>query len=345
MSLPDSAPIIELIEAFRRSKTMFTAVSMGIFDLLHNSPNTAAALSAQLATHPVALEQLLDACAALGLLAKRDAIYSLTQIAETYLCGSSPYSLDGYIRYSDEALYPMWGRLADAVREGAPRWNQVFGVEGAIFSGFFRTEEAKQTFMRGMHGLGLTVSPKVVEAFDLSPFRRMVDVGGGTGHLTISACRRWPDLRGVVFDLPGVTPMAREMVEQAGLSRRIETIDGDFFTGDLPQGDLYALGRILHDWTGEKCVALLRKIRHRLPSGGALLIMEKLLAEDGVGPLSANLQSLNMLAVTEGQERSLAQYTSLLQSSGFQNVQGRTTGAWLDALLARPVGQALWPAQ
>ena len=121
MKQPDSAPIIELIEAFRRSKTMFTAVSMGIFDRLQAGPTTAAELAAQTETHPDATERLLDSCAALGLLHKRDAQYSLTPVAECYLCPSSPYSLDGYIRYSDEVLYPMWGHLAEAVKEGSPR--------------------------------------------------------------------------------------------------------------------------------------------------------------------------------------------------------------------------------
>lgn len=334
MNLPDSAPIVDLFEAFRRSKTMFTAVAMGIFDRLQKQPATSAALAPEVGAKPAALEQLLDGCAALGLLEKRDGVYRNTAISDAYLCSSSPYSLDGYIRYSDEALYPMWGRLADAVREGTPRWKQVFGVDGPIFSGFFRTDEAMRGFMRGMHGLGMNVSPRVVEAFDLNRFRRLVDLGGGTGHLTIAACQRWPQLLGVIFDLPRVTPLAREMVAQCGMENRIEVADGDFFSDELPPADLYALGRILHDWTDEKCAVLLRKIADRLPPGGGLLVMEKLMAEDGVGPISANLQSLNMLVVTEGRERSLDEYTRLLREAGFTRVEGRTTGGWLDAILA-----------
>ena len=335
MNLPGSAPIIDLIEAFRRSKVMFTAVSLGIFDRLQRQPATAAEFARELDAHPGALGRLLDACAALGLLEKRDGVYHVTPIAEKYLCASSPLSLDGYIRYSDEVLYSMWGSLADAVKEGSPRWKQVFGVDGPIFSGFYRSPEAMRGFVRGMHGLGMTVSPVAAAAFDLSGFRRMVDLGGATGHLTIAACERYPQLRGVVFDLARVTPLTREIVAQSPAADRIDVIDGDFFADDLPPGDLYALGRILHDWTDEKCERLLRQIYDRLPTGGGLLVMEKLLAEDGVGPLSANLQSLNMLIVTEGRERTLDEYTRLLHAAGFSDVEGRTTGAWLDAILAR----------
>jgi acetylserotonin N-methyltransferase len=129
--------------------------------------------------------------------------------------------------------------------------------------------------------------------------------------------------------------MAREMAGRSPARDRIEVLDGDFFTDELPAADLYALGRILHDWTDEKCALLLRKIARRLPSGGALLVVEKFLAEDGVGPVSANMQSLNMLIVTEGRERSLSEYARLLRESGFAEVEGRTTGGWLDVVLAQ----------
>ena len=332
--LPDSAPVVDLIEAFRRSKTMFAAVSLGVFDRLREGPASAGALAAAAGAHAGAMERLLDGCAALGLLRKDQGAYSLTPAARCYLCSASPYSLDAYIRYSDEALYPMWGHLAEAVAGGSNRWKQVFGAD-AIFSGFFRTEEAARDFLRGMHGFGMTTSPLVAAAFDLGSFRRMVDLGGATGHLAIAACERYPGLRAVVFDLPRVTPFAREMASRSAAGNRIEAVDGDFFTDALPEADLYAVGRILHDWSDEQCARLLGRIYERLPGGGALLIAEKLLAEDGVGPVPANMQSLNMLVVAEGRERSLSEYTKLARAAGFASVEGRITGTWLDAMLAR----------
>jgi acetylserotonin N-methyltransferase len=335
MNLPDAAPVLDLIEAFRRSKTMFTALSMGIFDRLHEAPAAAANLALAMGAHGGATERLLDACAALGLLEKRDGFYRNAAVAETYLWSGSPHSMDGYVRYSDEALYPMWGDLEGAVREGAPRWHKVFGVEGGIFSGFFRTEEAKRGFLRGMHGFGMLTSPRVVGAFDLSGYRRMADLGGATGHLVLAACERYPDLRGVVFDLPAVAALAEEYRGLSPARDRVEIRAGDFFDDELPDADLYAVGRILHDWSDDKIARLLRKIARRLPQNGALLVAEKLLAEDGVGPLAANMQSLNMLVVTEGRERSLSDYTRLLRDSGFTEVEGRRTGVALDAILAR----------
>ena len=334
MMLPDPAPVLDLIHAFRRSKTMFTAASLGVFDLLHEAPAGAADVAARLATNADATERLLDACAALGLLSKRDGVYQNHPVASTFLRAASPHTLYGYVRYSDEALYPMWNHLADAVREGTHRWGQTFGLEGPIFSAFFRTEEAMRDFLRGMHGFGLLTSPQVVAAFDLSRFRRMVDLGGATGHLVIAACERYPGLRGAVFDLPQVTAMAREEVARSSAGDRIEVLAGDFFEDELPPADLYAVGRILHDWNESQIVRLLTRIFDRLPPGGGLLVAEQLLAEDGVGPIPANMQSLGMLICTEGNERSLSEYTRILHRAGFTQTEGRRTGVPLDAILA-----------
>jgi acetylserotonin O-methyltransferase len=252
MNLPDPSPVTDLIDAFRRSKTMFTAVSLGVFDILAAGPADLDTLAHRLKAKPGSLERLLDACAGLGFLRKQDGQYRNEPVADVYLTSNSPNTLTGYIEYSDTVLYPMWGHLDDAVREGTHRWRQTFDFEGPIFSHFFRTDEAMRTFMRGMHGFGLLSSPGVVEAFDLSRFRRMVDLGGGTGHLVIAACERYPELRARVFDLPRVIEMAREQVSRSNAASRIDLIAGDFFADDLPEADLFAVGRILHDWSEEK---------------------------------------------------------------------------------------------
>jgi acetylserotonin N-methyltransferase len=115
---------------------------------------------------------------------------------------------------------------------------------------------------------------------------------------------------------------------------RVSVVEGDFFVDALPAGDLYAVGRILHDWTEEKIVSLLGRIYEVLPDGGGLLIAEKLLKEDRSGPVATHMQSLNMLVCTEGRERTLSEYSALLRDVGFREISGRLTGAPLDAVLA-----------
>ena len=304
MTTPDK--IIDLIEAFRRSKTMFAAVQLGIFD---------GARPADCKELP----RLLDACVALGLLEKRGDIYVNTAESDKYLRADSPDSLTGYIHYSNEALYPMWAHLEDAIREGTPRWKQTFAVEGGIWAGYFRTEETKRNFLKGMHGFGRISSPAVAAAFDLSRFHRLIDLGGASGHLVEAVRQRYPHIDAQVFDLPAVATLYPG------------TIAGDFFTDPLPAADLYSVGRILHDWSDEKIRPFLAKIHAALPPGGGLLIAEKLLEP---GYISAHMQSLNMLVGAEGRERTAAEYEALLRAAGFSQVQSRATGSYLDAMLA-----------
>src|SRR5579862_618514 len=334
MDLPDSAPVLQLIEDFRRSKAMFTAVSLGVFDALETAPATAAELADRLSTKPEPLERLLDTCVGLKLLRRSNAAYENEAVARAYLCRTSPCSLAGYILYSNDVLFRLWTHLDDAIREGKPRWSQTFGSDGSIFDHFFRTPEAKEVFLHGMHGLGVLSSPAVVAAFSLADFRRMVDLGGGTGHLAIAACEKYPALRAIVFDLPQVIETASQHAAQSRAADRVTVLAGDFFRDELPDADLFGLGRILHDWPEEKIRALLAKIYRRLPAGGGVLLAEKLLQDDKAGPVSAQLQSLNMLVCTEGKERSLSEYRQLLEDAGFVNVQGRITGCPLDAVIA-----------
>lgn len=333
-SLPDPSPVLDLLEAFRRSKVMFAALTLGVFDRLHVGPAPVTALAADLHANADALGRLLDGCATLGLLTRVGDGYANSPAADAYLTATSPRRLTGYAHYSDKVLWQLWHHLDDAVREGGHRWKQAFGLEGPIFAHVFRTDDARREFLMGMHGQGQLSSPAVVGAFDLGRFRRLVDLGGATGHLAAAACRRYPELRAVVFDLPAVLPLTRELIGASDVADRVELVAGDFFADPLPDADLFALGRILHDWDEEKIGRLLRKIHERLPAGGALLIAEKLLDDDRTGPPWAVLQSLNMLICTEGKERTLGEYEELLRHAGFARVEGRRTTTPLDAVLA-----------
>ena len=330
----DPAVVLDLMEAFRRSKTMFAAVSLGVFDSLADKPKAVETLAAELNANADALGRLLDACVGLGLLQREGMQYANAAAAAAYLCRNSPNRLTGYLVYSNDILWKLWGNLEGAVREGGHQWKQTFGWDGPIFANFFHNEDAKREFLLGMHGYGLISSPLVAAAFDLSRFRRIVDLGGATGHLAVAACQRYPSLQAVVFDLPAAAPLAREMIAATSVAGRVSVQAGDFFTDALPQADLYAVGRILHDWTEEKILTLLGKVHAALPAGGALLIAEKMLDEGKATPMWALMQSLNMLVCTEGKERTLAEYKVLLNKVGFAEVEGRRTSSPLDAILA-----------
>jgi acetylserotonin N-methyltransferase len=326
--------VLNLMDGFRASKALFTAVSLRLFDRLHDAPASCDALAETLECVPHALERLLGACAGLGLLTVTDGVYANTDCATRYLRVASPESLCGYILYSDRLLYRLWEHLGDAVREGSHRWKQTFGKREGIFDSLFATEEDKQLFTAGMHGLGLLSSPAVVAAVDLSRFQVLVDLGGASGHLAVAACRRYPHLRAVVLDLPEVVPLTRRYLGETDVADRITIQAGNFFESTLPPGDVYAVARVLHDWTDDKVIRLVTRIHEQLPPGGGLLVCEKLLSDAKDGPAHAMLQSLSMLVCTEGRERSAIEYRRLLEAAGFGSFQYALTGQPVDAMLA-----------
>jgi len=333
-SPPEPTVILDLLEAFRWSKTMFAAVGLGVFDALAGGGKSAATLATELRVNADALERLLGACVVLQLLRKNGDQFENTPAANAYLTQSSPARLTGYINYSNTTMWKLWANLEDAIREGTHRWKQTFGWDRPIFANLFSDEHKGREFLLGMHGFGLISSPHVVTAFDLSRFRCLCDLGGATGHLAIAACRRCPELNAIVFDLPEAMPLAHKVIGASTVAKRIKLVPGDFFVDALPQADLFALGRIVHDWSEAKIHKLLSRIYQRLPSGGGVLIAEKILLDDKTGPRWAQMQNLNMLTCTEGKERTLAEYEVILSDIGFIDVQGCRTPSPLDAILA-----------
>jgi acetylserotonin N-methyltransferase len=330
----DPAGILDLISAFRRSKTMFTAVRLGVFDKLEEQSRTSDKLGSELNLNPGALQRLLNGCVGLKLLRCEGGEYHNTPAASRYLTGNSPDTLAGYIRYSDESLFLLWSHLDDAVREGTNRWTQTFGSRDALFDHYFRDDRAAASFLGGMHGFGQIGSRVIVRAFHLSRFRHLVDLGGATGHLAIAACEAYPDLHATVVDLLKVERFARPYIQESSVADRVQFVAGDFFEQDLPPGDLYTLGRILHDWDEPKITKLLGKIAKSLQPGGGVLVAETLLNEDKSGPEYSLMQDLNMLVCTDGRERTAAEYQSLLQTAGFGEVRFHRTGLLVDAILA-----------
>lgn len=330
----DPTVILDYIEAFRRSKVLFTAVRLGVFDQLDAQPQTGQQLAEGLRLHTGALTRLLDACVALRLLEHEAGVYCNTPSASRYLVSTSAHTFSGYIVYSDQSLFPLWAHLDDAIREGTNRWEQTFGSKDALFDYYYRDPAATQDFVRAMNGFGLLCSPAIVRAFDLSRFHHLADLGGATGHLAIAACEAYPDMRATVLDLQRIEPFAREHISNSSVSGRVTFIAADFFADPLPEADLYSLGRILHDWDDVKILLLLQKIWTALPSGGGLLLAEALLDDDRSGPASAFTQDINMLICTDGRERAASEYRKLLEDVGFTGVESQRTGSLVDATLA-----------
>jgi predicted O-methyltransferase YrrM len=182
-------------------------------------------------------------------------------------------------------------------------------------------------FWEAMHSLSTMTARKLGEAVDLGHFRRLLDIGGGSGAYDIELCKQYEALRGTVFDLPHVAAIAAGKIAEAGLTDRIETVGGNFFEQLPGDHDAHLLSMILHDWDEAKNRALLRRSFEALPSGGAVVISELLVNDEKTGPAPAALMSLNMLIETEGRNYTPAEYSAWLEEAGFRHIET----VWFDA--------------
>jgi hypothetical protein len=166
-----------------------------------------------------------------------------------------------------------------------------------------------------MTDLSRRTNRSLLEAYDFSGFGTIVDVGGGRGALLASLLAAHPHQHGVLFDLPHVVASA-----PSAEGDRLRVVGASFFDGVPTGGDAYLLRAILHDWPDDDCVRILGACRAAMSEEATLLIIERDLAD---GLQEAALSDLNMLVGPGGQERTRAEYASLLASAGL-----RLVGSW-----------------
>ncbi|XP_066454755.1 acetylserotonin O-methyltransferase-like [Eleutherodactylus coqui] len=235
--------------------------------------------------------------------------------------------------YSNQTLYSCWKYLIEAVREGKCQPERAFGISSQeIFESVYRSEEDTVTFMHYMDSIWKICGRDVIQAFDLSAFRTVCDIGGCTGALAKLFLSTYNESTVTVMDLPKVVQATKKDLET---DERIHFLEGDFFNDPIPEADLFIMARIIHCWTEDKCLELLRKIYQPCKPGGAVLLVASLLNEDKSGPIDSLVYSLCMLIQTEGKERTPSEYTKLLTDAGFSTIEVKVTGKFYDAILAR----------
>ncbi|MGE0750566.1 MAG: methyltransferase [Variibacter sp.] len=323
--LPSAVPLMALSTGFWAFKTLAAAHELDLFSHLAGDVGvTVAELADALSLHPRPAEMLLTGCAALGLLEKTDGRYRNTPLSEAYLVRGKPYYFGGFVQMADKRLYAGWDKLTEALCTNRPTtWDPA--AQSSAFDGEDPTMLA--TFWEAMHSLSTMTARKLGEAVDLSRFRRLLDIGGGSGAYDIELCKQYEELRATVFDLPHVAAIAAGKIAETGLTNRIETAGGSFFEQLLKDHDVHLLSMIMHDWDEAKNRALLRRSFEALPSGGTVIISELLVNDEKTGPAPAALMSLNMLIETEGRNYTPAEYSAWLKEAGFRHIET----VWFDA--------------
>ena len=287
---------------------------LGVVDHLAEGPRSAGELAHATGAPPEVLARFLGACAALGLLERRpDDVFALTPLGE-WLRADHRSLRDLAVAMAAPGHWRSIERLFDTVRTGEPA---APGVLGASLWEYYRDNpEEGASFAAAMSNISDVVAEEVVAHLDVSPFRRIVDVGGSQGVLLARLLEENPRAEGVLFDRPEVLAGARAALGARGLTARVELVGGDFFDEVPGGGDLYLLKHIVHDWDDERATRILRNCHRAGGPGSRLVLVERVL-----GPTSHAVDyvaDLLMLVMFGGKERSRAEFEALLAAVGYR---------------------------
>ena len=296
---PTPDKILQTGLAFWASKTLLSAIELGVFTELSRGPERLEALRGRLGLHPRAARDFLDTLVALGFLQREGDSYGNTPEADLFLDRKKPSYVGGILEMANARLYPFWGHLTEALRTGQPQ-NEVKTGGPGLFETLYADPARLKGFLAAMTGLSHGANMKIARIFPWKDYHTFVDVGTAQGDLAVQIALANPHLRGIGFDLPEVAPIFKEYSMAAGVADRVAFVTGSFFDQDLPKADVVLMGHILHDWDLPTKKMLIRKAFEAIPAGGALIVYEAIIDDDRSKNAFGLMMSLNMLIETPG---------------------------------------------
>jgi hypothetical protein len=237
------------------------------------------------------------------------------------------------IMYGEEQ-YRAWGSALHSIRTGETAFDAQFGM--SYFNYLAQHPESDRIFNQAMTGWTTQLVRAVVDAYDFSCFRTVVDVGGSYGTLLAAILNSNQVARGVLFDQPHVVTAAEQYLVSAGVADRCKIVGGDFFIEVPSGGEVYVLAQILHDWNDERSISILRQCRRAIPAHGKLLVIE-LVLPPGEKPFFGKWMDLHMLVLAGARERTAEEYRTLFKEAGFELTRVISTYAGPSVVEAVPI--------
>lgn len=290
--------ILQTGMGFWASKTLLSAVEIGLFTELAKQPGDAESLRGRLGLHPRSARDFLDALVALGFLERVDGVYRNTAETGLFLDKAKPSYIGGILEMANSRLYPYWGELTTALHSGEPQNESKGG--GDPFTALYADPAKLKEFLRAMSGVSRGANQAIAAKFPWERYHSCADIGTAQGDLVSQIALAHPHLRGTGFDLPATRPVFEDYIAGLGLAERVAFHGGDFFQDELPSADVLLFGHILHDWDLETKRMLLRKAHAALPAGGAVIVYDAIIDDERKENAFGLLMSLNMLIETPG---------------------------------------------
>jgi hypothetical protein len=295
-------------------QTIYVAAELGLADHLAGEPVPVSELAKRLACDEDALFRFCRVLAGIGVLAAHPGrAFTLTP-AGGILRSDAPGGFRYGVILQSGACFRSWTEVMHTVRTGQPAFDKVHGL--SYYDFLEAHPEENELFNRTMGVTSLPPAVAALERYDFDGVRVLVDVGGGIGTLLASVLRRYPEMAGVLQDLPGVTADASTHLRELGVADRVTVIGASFFDEVAP-GDAHILSRILHNWNDEAAGRILRRVHAAMPPDGRLIVIDSVVPESGALHPSM-LADLFMLVNLGGKERSEGDWRQLLADSGFE---------------------------
>ena len=299
----------EIGRGYMLSQILFVANSANVFASLEE-PRSAQEIAEQMNWSARGTRMLLDGLVALELIEQKNGRYQNAEIASLCLVpGKSAYQ--GDILKHHQNLWGPWSQLGEAVRTGT-------SVRGERRE---QSPEELRAFICGMSNIARFSASEILEAVDLSPYRNLLDLGGGPGTYSITFLKQHPEMRATIFDQAKVIEIAKEEVREAGLADRFDYIVGDIYPDDFGSGyDLLLISNIIHMMGPEEIQECFQKCAKALDSGGLLIVKDFLVDDDRAGPPFSLIFALNMLVNTEaGGTYTVGEADEWTKKAGFVN--------------------------
>ncbi len=307
--------------AFWASKSLLSAIELGLFTVLAKGPRPLETLRADLGLHQRSARDFFDTLVALGFLERKDDIYANTPETELFLDRKKPSYVGGILEMANHRLYPFWGHLTEALRTGKPQNEAKSGAAG-LFETLYSDPARLKEFLGAMTGVSHGANLTIAKIFPWSKYKSFVDVGTAQGDLAVQIALANPHLDGTGFDLPQVAPIFEEYARANGVSSRLKFHPGDFFQQGIPEADVVLMGHILHDWDLPTKKMLIKKAFDALPAGGALIVYEAIIDDDRSKNTFGLMMSLNMLIETPGGfDYTASDCSSWMKEAGFSSTR------------------------
>ena len=312
--------LLDLGLGYWKSKAFLTACDLDVFRVIHRGVGTVEAVAKNVGLPEPSISILLDSMVALGILSKRNKIYSVSEECVPFVI-DGPESMRDFFLAINRLFYDPFARFEEALTLGKPVWSVGSDNKHKPVS-----EKDGQMIANAMHSLNMPVGKELSRIYDFSVHENLLDVGGGSGVMAINAVKIHSHLRATVLDRPGVCHVTRRFIREFGLGKEIHVQPVDFICDPIPGGfDVHIVGNVLQNMSEDKCYLLLKKSFEALTPGGKILIVEYVLDETETRPYFPVIFNLfAAVAIESGGARPFRWYKEALEAVGFSSIQRST---------------------